>query len=281
MTQTTIQSFLPGYTRDGPNDRRFALITAQSLQNQLWFVEVDWDIKPLRDSSEDVFRFMGEMEGMGAGVAGEGLNSELPSGLMAMATKCYSPSCTSDHRCYSPRCPHRVSPDSFLGRKQATPAPTPSVRKGGNWQEEVDPLLLRSLSEQQINRQNIIRQAIQSEIHYEADLASVSKLFVEGLRDANPPVIDPERREMFILEVFTNLDELHEACKRLVDHFAIRERESTQRPLILSVGDIFLQAAADFRMIYPEYTGSLPNAELVLKRELENNADFRLFCEVS
>jgi hypothetical protein len=51
-------------------------IMAQSLQNQLWFVEVDWDIKPLRDSSEDVFRFMSEMEGMG-----EGLTSELPSGL--------------------------------------------------------------------------------------------------------------------------------------------------------------------------------------------------------
>ena len=277
--QTTISSFLPDYTRDAPSDRRAALVMAQSLQNQLWFVEVDWDIKPLRDSSEDVYRFMSEMEGMG-----EGLTSELPAGLMTMATKCYSPSCTGDHRCYAARCPFKTSPDTFLGPKQApppTPGPISTAVRRGNWTEDVDPFILRGMSEAQHTRQTIIRNAIESEIQYEADLTAMEKLFIEGLRSADPPVIAPPRRlEQFIAEVFCNERELHETCSRLIDHFAIRERESPQRPLILSVGDIFLTAAADFRMAYPEYTGNLPQAEALIKKEMEENPEFRFFCEV-
>jgi hypothetical protein len=51
--------------------------------------------------------------------------------------------------------------------------------------------------------------------------------------------------------------------------------------LILTVGDIFLEAAADFHDIYPEYTGNLPHAETALSREIDENPDFRLFTEVS
>ena len=254
-------------------------MVARSLQAQLWFVEVDWDIKPLRDSSEDVYRFMSEMEGMG-----EGLNSELPAGLMTMATKCYSPSCTGDYRCYAPRCPFKVSPDTFLGLKQpAIPIPAPSTpMKRGDWTQDVDPFVLRGMTEKQYTRQTIIRNAIESEVQYEADLTTLEKMFIQGLREADPPVIAPSRRlEQFIHDVFCNERELHEICRRLIDHFAIRERESPQQPLILSVGDIFLTAAADFRMAYPEYTGNLPAAEAIIKKEMEENPEFRFFCEVS
>ena len=251
---------------------------AQSLQNQLWFVEVDWDIKPLRDSSEDVFRFMSEMEGMG-----EGLTSELPSGLMTMATKCYSPSCTGDHRCYAARCPFKTSPDSFLSHQSAAaiaPAPSTSIRHG-DWTQDIDPFTLKGLSEAQYTRQTIIRNAIESELQYEADLTAMEKLYIRGLREADPPVITPPRRlEQFIAEVFCNERQLHETCSRLIEHFSIRERESAQLPLILSVGDIFLTAAADFRMDYPEYTGNLPQAENLIKKEMEENPEFRFFCEV-
>ena len=251
---------------------------AQSLQNQLWFVEVDWDIKPLRDSSEDVFRFMGEMEGMGAG---EGLGSELPSGLMTVATKCYSPSCTGDNRCYAPRCPFKSSPDTFLGNKEVVPTPTPASVTQGKWMDNVDPYVLRGLSEKQHTRQMVIRKAIQDEEQYEADLTAMEKLFIMELRHADPPVIQPTHRlETFINEVFCNEHELHEACRRLIDNFSIRERDSPQRPLIAFCGDIFLQAAAEFRNIYPEYTGNLPQAETALKKEQDENPEFRFFCEV-
>lgn len=214
---------------------------------------------------------------------GEGLTSELPSGLMTMATKCYSPSCTGDRRCYAPRCPYRSPPDSFLGRNQpapATPAPSTSMRRG-DWTEDVDPFTLRAMTEAQYTRQTIIRNAIESEMQYEADLTAMETLIINGLRSADPPVIQPWRLERFISEVFCNERELHETCKRFIEYFTIRERESPQPPLILSVGDIFLQAAADFRMAYPEYTGNLPQAEALIKKEMEENPEFRLFCEVS
>nr|XP_019049461.1 hypothetical protein I302_03250 [Kwoniella bestiolae CBS 10118]OCF28391.1 hypothetical protein I302_03250 [Kwoniella bestiolae CBS 10118] len=277
---TTIQNLLPPHTRASPTDRRFAHATALSLQNQLWFVEVDWDIKPLRDSSDDVFRFMGEMEGMGSG--GDAITTELPKGLMSMATRCYSPSCTGDNRCYAPRCPYKTNPNTFLEKIDTTALPTPSsssIRYGieGDWKEDVDPILLHDLSSEQIARQSIIRQAYQSEIAYEADLNAMETLFIEGVRDSNPPIIKDEyRREQFIHEVFNNALELREACRRLIEEFTIRMRE---QPIIFFVGDLFLQAATEFRNIYPEYTGKLPQAELALTKEMDENPEFRLFVE--
>lgn len=241
---------------------------AQSLQNQLWFVEVDWDIKPLRDSSDDVFRFMGELEGM----AGDALTGELPKGLMTMATRCYSPSCSGDSRCYAPRCPYRTPPATFLTTRP--PSPVPERQQRDDWTDAIDPRLLRDLSPQQLNRQTIIRQAIQAEVQYEADLTAMYN-FVLGLREAN--VIPFWRLETFITEVFGNAMEIRESCRRVIDHFSIRQRE--QAPLIRTVGDIFLEAATEFRLVYPEYTGNVPAAEEAVKKELEDNAEFRLFNE--
>lgn len=275
---TTIHNLLPPHTREKPNDRRFALLLAQSLQNQLWFVEVDWDIKPLRDSSDDVFRFMGDMEGIASGA--DALTTELPKGLMTMATRCYSPSCTGDKRCYSPRCPYKTSPHTFLPTEESIiPLPTPVSGRHDDWKEDIDPLMLRDLSPRTITRQDVIRQALSSELAYEADLSIMEDLFITHLRLADPPIIpDPRRREEFIHEVFHNAHELREASKRLIEEFTIRQRE---QPIIQFVGDLFLQAATEFRNIYPEYTGSLPQAEATLSKELEENTEFRLYTEVS
>ena len=267
---------MPTYTRGSPADRRYALFSAHSLQNQLWFVEVDWDIKPLRDSAEDVFRFMGEMEGMGSGDA---LTGELPKGVLTMATRCYSPSCTEDRKCYSPRCPYKTDVESFLGQRDPTPLPTPARQVRGDWSDAVDPIILRDLNDTQKRRQQIIHQAIQSENQYEADLTAAETLFIQGLRESNPQIISPvRRREDFIVQVFSNILVIREATRRLIENFAIRQRE---QPLILTVGDIFLEAAADFHDIYPQYTGNLPHAEIALSSEIDENPDFRLFVEVS
>jgi hypothetical protein len=58
----------------------------------------------------------------------------------------------------------------------------------------------------------------------------------------------------------------------------VRQRE--QGPIIQRIGDIFLGAAAEFRMVYPVYVGNLPVAEKRVKEEAENNAEFRRFLEV-
>jgi hypothetical protein len=105
----------------------------------------------------------------------------------------------------------------------------------GDWTQNVEPMILRNMSEAQYTRQTIIRNAIESEVQYEADLTAMERLYIQGLREANPPIISPPRRlEQFIAEVFYNERELHDICRRLIEHFTVRERESPQSPLIMS-----------------------------------------------
>lgn len=59
----------------------------------------------------------------------------------------------------------------------------------------------------------------------------------------------------------------------------VRQRE--QAPVIQRIGDIFLDAATDFRDPYPIYIGHYPLAEKRLREEMETNPEFRLFIEVA
>ena len=58
----------------------------------------------------------------------------------------------------------------------------------------------------------------------------------------------------------------------------VRQRE--QAPVVKGIGDIFLDAATEFRVAYPTYMGNLPVAEKKLKDEMEHNAELRRFLEV-
>jgi hypothetical protein len=82
----------------------------------------------------------------------------------------------------------------------------------------------------------------------------------------------------FIQEVFGNILELLECNKRLLEVMYVRQRE---QQVIREVGDIFLDIATEFRIIYPIYIGQHPLAEKRMKEELEHNPEFRLFIEVS
>lgn len=102
--------------------------------------------------------------------------------------------------------------------------------------------------------------------------------FIKGLRRADPPVIPPQELDEFIEEVFGNISELRQCNRRLLDVLSVRQRE--QQPVIQRIGDVFLNAAADFRGVYPLYVGHLPVAEKRIKEEVEGNAEFRRFLEV-
>jgi len=89
----------------------------------------------------------------------------------------------------------------------------------------------------------------------------------------------PLELEEFIEQVFGNILELRECNRRLLEVMYVRQRE--QRPVIQGVGDIFLDAATEFRLVYPIYVGHHPLAEKRMKEEMEHNPEFRLFIEVS
>lgn len=88
----------------------------------------------------------------------------------------------------------------------------------------------------------------------------------------------PHIVEDFIDDVFGNILDLRECNRRLLEVMYVRQRE--QAPVIQRIGDIFLDAATEFRLAYPIYVGHHPLAEKRMKEELESNPQFRLFVEV-
>jgi hypothetical protein len=89
------------------NDRRTALQVARALQSQLFFYEVEWGSRALQDSVEDVYMFLDDMDG--ASDAPRADVEGLPTGVILLMTKCYSPACTDEDPCYAFACPRKVS----------------------------------------------------------------------------------------------------------------------------------------------------------------------------
>lgn len=175
------------------------------------------------------------------------------------------------------------------------PAPT-EAPVAPEWSSTVPKEVLESLPETEVNRQtyviftsmcvsplnssacSIIHKIITKEDQYIQDLDTVDEVFIKPLRAANPPVIPLEDLEDFIDDVFSNILDLRECNRRLLEVMYVRQRE--QSPIIQRIGDVFLSAAAEFRLAYPIYIGHYPVAEKRMKDEQDNNPEFRLFLEV-
>ena len=87
------------------NDRRAALHVARSLQSQLFFYEIEWGGRVLQDNVEDVFMFLDDQEGTSEAAMER---EELPTGVITMLTRCYTPMCGEGGVCYSYGCPRMV-----------------------------------------------------------------------------------------------------------------------------------------------------------------------------
>ncbi|KAI0058941.1 Dbl-like domain-containing protein [Artomyces pyxidatus] len=242
------------------DDRLIALQVARSLQQQLFFYEVEWGGRVLQDGVEEVYMFLDDQE-RSADAAPE--REELPTSVITVLTKCYSPSCSEASPCYSFACPRRP-------RVQGN-------HSDEEWPNTVDPEVLKSLPQSEINRQTIIHKLISKEMQYVRDLDLIDTIFIKPLRLADPPVIPYQELDGFIDDVFGNFFEVRESNRRLLEVMNVRQRE--QSLVIQRVGDILLEAASEFRLVYPTYVGHLPLAEKRLKDEAELNSEFRLFLE--
>ncbi|KAF5373357.1 hypothetical protein D9615_007366 [Tricholomella constricta] len=249
------------------NDRRAALQVARSLQSQLFFCEVEWDSRPIQDKVEDLYKFMSDFIG---GSDSEPEQEELPTGVVTMLTRCYSPSCGDGAPCYAYVCPRRGN--SITGPVSTSEETHPASE---TWAEKVGKEVTQHLSDTEISRQNIIHNLIEKEEQYVQDLDIVESDFIKPLRMANPPVMP--NVEQFIDDVFSNILDLRECNRRLIEVMYVRQRE--EGAVIRNIGDIFLGAAVEFRLAYPAYIGHHPIAEARLKDEVENNPEFRLILE--
>jgi RHO1 GDP-GTP exchange protein 1/2 len=86
------------------NNRAIALQVARSLQQQLFFYEVEWGGRVLQDGVEDVYMFLDDQEGPSDAQPDQ---TELPTSVITVLTRCYSPSCSEAMPCYSFACPRR------------------------------------------------------------------------------------------------------------------------------------------------------------------------------
>ncbi|OJA08436.1 hypothetical protein AZE42_06555 [Rhizopogon vesiculosus] len=253
-------------------DRRAALQVARSLQQQLFFYEVEWGQKLLQDGVEDVYMFLQDIEGNSEARRDR---KELPTAVITPLTRCYASSCSGKDPCYSFACPRRQAGRIIdLG-----PISEPDIHhQMQDWLSTVNPAILQTLPESEVHRQTIIYKIITQEEQYVQDLDKVEALFILPLLKANPPIMSVVKLDEFIRDVFGNILDLRECNRRLVEAMYVRQRE--QAPIIERIGDIFLDAAVTFRLAYPTYVGHLPLAEKRLKNEIESNANLRLFLEV-
>ncbi|KIY49935.1 Dbl homology domain-containing protein [Fistulina hepatica ATCC 64428] len=281
-----------------PDDRRVALQVARSLQSQLFFYEVEWGFRVLQDDAkaEDVYMFLDDDGEAGPSTSASGgrvEQEELPSGVMPVLARCYTPFCGEvvDGRtpgpCYAWDCPRKVCQFYIRHRLISglmTTDSAPEAAGNGDtdtWLGDVDPAVLRRLPDAERNRQTIIHKIISKEAAYVQDMDTVIEYFIKPLQAALTSSPAASTFSTSILkDVFSNLSELRACHARLLDILHVRQRVLTRKISQLATeADIFLEAAAGFREVYPAYVGNHPIAERRLREATEASPSLRLFLE--
>ncbi|KAH8924026.1 Dbl-like domain-containing protein [Atractiella rhizophila] len=282
-------------------DRRLALTIARYLQDGLFFHEVDWSGKTLRDGVDDVYifdedeqKFHMEM-GLGGGSSSspyaeeENILGELPTGVLTKLTNCYSPFCnrlTSSGlpgACYSTTCPNRIAaggleraPSVISITSQLSEATTVvDSLPGDSWRSTVPEEFINQLDATEIKRQELIFELISSEREYLADFDLIQSTIFEPLRTAVPPIIEPERIVHFFEGILDCVLNIREHSKVFFESLLVRQREQT--PLVRDIGAVILGAAVEWGELYIRYAKNLPFAINLVKIEKAKNEAFTDF----
>ena len=103
-------------------------------------------------------------------------------------------------------------------------------------------------------------------------------MYIRPLREADPPIIPPERLNQFIQDVFHNYSELLYHHRRLMEH--MHEVQRDEHPRIRSITACVFDAVLNFREAYIEYIPNYPIAAYRIDDEMANNHNFKDFVEV-
>ena len=106
----------------------------------------------------------------------------------------------------------------------------------------------------------------------------IHQMYIKPLREADPPIIPPQRLDQFIQDVFHNYHELFRHHAKLVEKFHHTQRE--QHPRIQSITAAVFDTALNFREAYMEYVPNYPIAAYRIDDEMANNLAFKTFVEV-
>ena len=120
---------------------------------------------------------------------------------------------------------------------------------------------------------------IQGEMEYVADLETMEALFVDGLRQADVPVMERSRIEIFLDDAFHNYRSLLEVHSELLEK--LHDRQAKQHPQFGTISDLLLDAALNWQDAYMEYVTHYPIAKAKVQEEQQKNPRFAAFLEVS
>ncbi|KAG0047494.1 RHO1 GDP-GTP exchange protein 2 [Gryganskiella cystojenkinii] len=251
------------------DDRRHALAIARSMEQQLLFFGGGIN-QVLFDSNNDQYFFS---EATLTFIPGRTEFPSAPVGVFPYTTPCYSYNCQpGGSPCYSYLCPNRQNISQVLGRHNSDLSAFGSQEKV--WANSVPPSVVASASKKERNRQEAIFEVIQTEHNYVRDLELLEEIFITPLRASD--IVDPDRLEELIEDVFMNFKELLALNKRLLAELRVRQEE---QPLVESIGDILLAHVAGFEQSYTSYISRIVISEFMYKREEARNPKFAQFLK--
>jgi len=103
-------------------------------------------------------------------------------------------------------------------------------------------------------------------------------MYVRPLRNAEPPIIPPDRLDQFLTDVFHNYKELLAHHRRLID--ILHEIQREEHPRIRSITAPVYDAVLNFREAYMEYIPNYPIAAYRIDDESAKNEAFSTFVKV-
>lgn len=287
--------------------RLIALAAAQSLHTQLFIHEADWEMHPLTDGVSEVYMLSNDTASADKDghphVSVPGLSgplfvprepssvaltpsaavacasapaADLPSGVLSPLTRCYSPLCAlTAGPCYAPSCPRMGR--TWRGRVPET-SESPVRSTAWAWVETVPRELVESLSKQEVKRQNAIYELVQKEEGFLRDLQLLER-FAQRLRAERGPdaPLHGEAREQFVADVFGQVPELERHITAFVD--ALHERQREEHPVVVTVGDVCVNAVLEWGTAYTAYVAHYPAALDRLKRDIATNVRLARFVD--
>lgn len=138
----------------------------------------------------------------------------------------------------------------------------------------------------------LIWEFIQGEMEYVADLEAIEtvspfmltmgankQVFITPLREAERPIIERSRLDIFIDDAFHNYRSILDVHQRLLE--ALQQRQREQHPRFGMISDLILDAALNWNEAYLEYMPHYPIAKAKIDDERNRNVKFKTFLEVS
>ncbi|WWD15802.1 hypothetical protein CI109_100226 [Kwoniella shandongensis] len=160
-----------------------------------------------------------------------------------------------------------------------TPADSGNLRNPNpEWYELVDRSLSASLPKEEQNRQGLWWEMVKGEREYVRDMKIVCDVFIQPLRDHEPPLLTPPAKlNAFVAEVFSTAQLIYHAHLKLLGR--LMERQRHEWPLLTTATDILLSTFLEISELYEAYMKNYPFAEARVRREASRNPDFRSFLE--